>query len=169
MKKGLLILTAALMVAFLFASFSAVSAEPKAPIECVMDIVYADHGDGEYWKGPISGCILEGTIRFDADEANPAYVTGNMLHFFEKFTIYPDVGGEIYGINAGVGDIFNRYKFRANGWVTGASGTPDVEWDYLIGYKTFEMGTSSDPSAGPPITAYDTLMRFVPAQRSSTP
>ena len=163
MKKGLLILTAALMGAFLFASFSTVSAEPKAPIECVMDIVYDDHEDEVYyWYGPVSGCILEGHIRFDADEENPAYVTGNMLHFFEKFTIYPKGGGEIYGINAGVGDIFNKYKFRANGWVTDT--TKPKEWAYLIGYKTFEMGTSSDPF-DPPIFAPDTLLRLVPAQK----
>ena len=62
---------------------------------------------------------------------------------------------------AGVGDIFNKYKFRANGWVTG---TTKPEWAYLIGYKTFEMGTSSDPF-DPPIFAPDTLLRLVPAQK----
>lgn len=167
MKTRSLILTSVLLVILLFVSLPAVSAEPNAPIECVIDIEYDVYDDGAYWYGPISGCILEGTIRFDEDEENPSYFAGNSLHFFEKFTIYPVDGGEIHGTNAGVGDIFNKFKFRANGWVTDA--TPAEDWGYLIGHKTFEMGTSSDPADGLPITAHGTLMRFVPANRQIDP
>ena len=162
MKKRWLILTVALMVSLFLSSFSAVSAEPNEPIECIMDIVYDGHQPGEfYWYGPVSGCSLEGHIRFDADLERPSYFEGNTLHFFEEFTIYPASGGEIYGENAGVGDFFKRFKFRANGWVTDA--TP--EWAHLIGSKTFEMGTSSNPAEGLPITAPGTLLRIVPAER----
>ena len=164
MKTRSLILMLGLLVLLLFVSLSTVSAKPNAPIECVIDIVYDEYDDGFYWYGPVSGCILEGTIRFDEDEENPSYITGNRLHFFEKFTITTSEG-EIYGINAGVGDIFKKFKFRAHGWVTDAS----PEWEHLIGYKTFEMGTSSDPADFPPITAPGTLMRFVPANRQSAP
>lgn len=165
MNKRLSILTTALMVALLFASFLPVAAEPKAPIECVIDIEYDIYDDGEYWYGEVYGCILEGTIRFDADEENPAYVAGKTLHFFEKFTIVLADGSEIYGENAGVGDIFNKFKFRAHGWVTDT--TPG--WEHLIGFKTFEMGTSTDPFGDLPITAHGTLFRLVPANRQNAP
>ena len=154
MKKGTLILITALMVALLFASISAVSAQPDAPgvIECVTDIAY----DGDHWSGTVTGCSLEGTIAYWAVQSE-YFEAGKTLHFSETFTIWPASGGEINGENRGVWN-FSTLKFRANGWVTDAS----EDWAYLVGYKFREMGTTSNPAVLP-ITAPDTTMRLAPA------
>ena len=163
MKKGSLIPIAVLMVALLFVLISVVSArsDQSAVIECVIDIAFDEYPDGFYWQGPVTGCSLEGTIEFRENEERPYYETGNMAHFFEKFTIYPDSGGEIYGKNWGVWN-FSTFKFRANGWVRETS----PEWAHLVGAKYHEMGTTSPPPPEPgPIYAPGGTAKLVPANR----
>jgi hypothetical protein len=168
MRKRWLTLTVTLMLLPFLASFSAVSAEPNGPIECLHDIAYAAHpecpGGTLCWYGPVHDCTLEsleGHIRFVAVRLDEWKTVGNTLHFFEEFTIYTDAG-EIYGENAGIADQ-KKLKYRANGWVTG---TNAAEWEHLVGSKFFEMGTVFVPADPPPIFyAPDTLMRIVPAQR----
>jgi hypothetical protein len=160
MKKRLLLVATALLFVLLFATFSAVSATSNRPIACSVDMVYDEHESGSgyfYWSGSVSGCILEGDIRFDA--AGPPKLVGNSYHWYELFTIYPDSGGEISGYDKGV-IAFSNFEFRSNGWVTDA--TPP--WAHLTGNKFFEIGTSP-PTSDPPIVIEDMLMRLVPAQR----
>jgi hypothetical protein len=127
-------------------------------------MTYDFHGDcpdgTRCWYGEVHDCSLEGNIRFVADR--PAWLKGHVLHFYERFTIYPEDGdgAEIQGTTAGAGHPFPPFSFVANGWVTDAEG----EWEYLIGNKYFEMGTSTDPFS-PPVTVVDMVMRIVPAHR----
>lgn len=162
MKKRLLILASALLIALLFVSFSVATADPEGPFVCQTDIVYAEHDpvnepDLWYWYGPISGCELEGNLRYDVNPDYPPVFPGNSYHFFEKFTLYPNSGGEIHGENAGTVQWSNM-EFRANGWVTDAS----PEWEDMIGYKFHEKGTAVMFPDGT-ITANGTTMRLSPA------
>jgi hypothetical protein len=162
MKKGSLILLTVLLVTLLFVLVSAVSAKPDsaAPIECVLDIAYDEHAPGDfYWLGTVTGCSIEGTVEFRENEAREYYETGNMAHFFEVFTIYPDSGGEIHGFNNGIWN-FSNFNFRAQGRVTKAS----EEWAYLEGSKYHEMGTTGNPEDPLPLEAPDGMMRIVPAK-----
>lgn len=66
MKKNLFVLMIVLAL-LATVSISAVSAEPTAPIECVLDITYDEYESGVfYWVGTLADCELAGTIRFDA-------------------------------------------------------------------------------------------------------
>lgn len=155
MKKKSLILTAVLMVVLLSTSITAVSAQhnESAPIGCVIDMAFDEYPNGDYWYGTVSGngCSIAGTITFNETGAN--YIVGKTEHFFEEFTIQPYSGGEIIGYDNGVWN-FSTFKFRANGYVIGAS----EEWSYLVGYKFHEMGTTSNPDEGLPVTAPATKM-----------
>jgi hypothetical protein len=166
MKKKLLVLIFVLGLLTIL-SISAVSAKSNGPIECVLDITYGDHDgtgnpDDFYWLGTLADCELEGAIQFKAvpeEYAEP----GKALHFVELFTIWPDSGGVIYGKNWGVWN-FSTFKFRANGWVRDAS----PEWEYLVGAKYHEIGTTSPYFGRPediPITAPNGDMKLVPANR----
>lgn len=163
MNKGLLKLITVLIVALLFMPISAVSAESNAPIECELNIIYDQYEPGVfYWLGTLSGCILEGTIRFDAVPDEYAE-SGKVLHFVEEFTIHPDKGGEIKGKNWGVWN-FSTFKFRANGWVRETS----PGWADLVGAKYHEIGTTTPYYGQPediPIYALDGAMRLVLANR----
>jgi hypothetical protein len=165
MSKRSLPLITVLMVAFLFVSSSAVAAQPggSGTIECVLDITYDDYGDGIYWSGTVTGseCSVEGTIRFDAVPAE-YFNAGKTVHFVEEFTIEPYSGGVIKGKNWGVWNL-STFKFRANGWVREASD----EWAHLVGSPYHEMGRTSNPGDGLPITAPDGQMRIVPSDRPS--
>ena len=99
------------------------------------------------WYGHVQGDI-DGVIAFWESDAN--YVVGQTEHFFETFAFWPDSGGYITGADVGLWSFANG-KFHSNGWVTGTS----PEWTGLLGYKYFEMGTTTDPN-GWPITAYGT-------------
>jgi len=165
MKKRFLFLAVALLALFAFASHSAVSAEPNQPIECVIDIVFDAYPDGLHWEGPMYGCELAGDVRFDPDPANPNFAVGNTNHFFELFTITLDNGGFIKGHNAGIWETAN-FKFTANGWVTETS--PGLE--YMIGYKYFEKGTTTDFTTGLlPQSALGTTMKLIPAHGPNNP
>ena len=96
-----------------------------------------DHlGETAYWKGAISGAIT-GVSYFWETSKN--YVVGKVEHFFEDF--YIDLGdGWISGYDSGVWN-FATFKFRATGWVTGAS----ANYEYLIGCKFHEEGITTDP------------------------
>lgn len=163
MKKVSLIPVTVLMVALSFVLISVVSAQSdqSALIECTIDIVVDEWEDGIYWRGPVTGCSLEGTVQFHENPDRLFTPNGTMAHFYELFTIYPDSGGHITGYNNGIWNFAN-FNFRAQGFVTDASD----EWAHLIGAKYHEMGTTSDP--GPefalPIYAFDTHMTIVPAK-----
>jgi hypothetical protein len=147
----------------LFVSLSAVSAKPGA-IECDLEITY-DTWDGEenppYWLGTLTGpgCTVEGSIAFFAVHDEYTY-PGNTMHFVETFVIRPYAGGEIHGKNYGVWNL-TTFKYRANGWVLDAS----EEWEYMVGYKYHETGTTGNPADGLPIEAPGGWAKLVPANR----
>jgi hypothetical protein len=149
MKKRSLILMTVLLLALLSSSVPAVSAQSDAPIECMINLTF-DPDVGPFWDGTVSGCSLQGLIRIWETDEN--FFPGKTEHFFEIFTIWPESGGVINGVDAGVWN-FKTFKFRANGWITSAS----EGWDYLVGYKFHEMGRTSDPSVMP-MTAPNTAM-----------
>ena len=156
MKKVWIILTTVmlvLMLTLLSMPITAVSAEPNQPIECVVDIEFnppIDPLDPRCWHGTVSGCSIAGEIEFCE---LPAELVGRNKFFFETFTINPSVGGEIRGVDEGVWN-FSTFKFRANGYVTETS----PEWEDMVGFKFHEMGTTSNPADGFPVTAYNTKM-----------
>jgi hypothetical protein len=161
MKKRRLLRVTVLMVALLFVSSAAVAVQPSGSgtIDCVLDITYDEWEPGVfYWFGTITGpeCSVAGDIQF---VEGPAFEAGKTLHFTEEFTIWPDSGGEIYGMDWGVWN-FSTLKFRAQGWVTDA--TP--EWEHLVGSHYHEMGWTSDPNFIP-IYAPDGQMRIAPSNR----
>jgi hypothetical protein len=165
MKKGTLIVLTVLMVALLFVLTSAVSAKPNesGSMECVLNIAYDEYAPEDfYWLGTVTGCSIAGTIKFWEEDLN--YVVGKTEHFFEVFTIEPDSGGVINGRDEGVWN-FSTFKFRANGCVTDAS----EEWAHLVGNKYHEMGTTSNPDEGLPITAPGGMMRLAPAEAPCIP
>ena len=141
MKKRLLIMMIVLMLTLLFSSITAVSAQPNKPIACVVDLTFDPDVNNNCWLGTVSGCDIAGDITICE---LPPYFVGKTEHFFEEFTIEPSSGGEIRGVDAGVWN-FTTFNFRANGWVTDAS----EGWEYLVGYKLHEMGTTSDPAVMP--------------------
>ncbi len=162
MKRTLI---AALVVGMLVllcvpASVVAARSTESEPIRCVEDIAANQwdlpQSDEVYWRGPVSGCGIEGTVTFH-EHWDENYVVGTTEHFFETFTFWPTSGGYITGTDAGVWN-FATFKFRANGWVTETS----PEWASLLGYKFQEMGKTSDPNAGLPITGYGTTMMLAP-------
>ncbi|MGD2040799.1 MAG: hypothetical protein PVH11_08230 [Anaerolineae bacterium] len=159
MKERRLLRVIVLMVALLLVSSAAVAAQPSdsRAIECVLDIDY----NGAYWFGTVTGprCSVEGTIRFDAVEDEYFY-PGKTMHFVEEFTIWPSDGGEIYGKDWGVWNM-TTFKFRAQGWVTDASD----EWAHLVGSRYHEIGVTSNPDDGLPITAPDGQMHIAPSNR----
>ena len=161
MKKRSLKIIVVLIVMFLFVPILVVSAESNAPVECVLDITYAEYEpEVFYWLGTLADCELAGTIKFVAVDEEYAF-PGKTMHFVELFTIKPDIGGEITGKNWGVWNL-STLKFRANGWVLDAS----QEWEHLVGAKYHEMGTTTNPEYLP-IFAPDGAMRLVPAERPS--
>lgn len=137
MKNRMLILMMVLMLTLLFSSITAVSAQPNKPMECVVDLTFDPKVNDNCWLGKVSGCSIAGQITICE---LPPYFVGKTEHFYEEFTIEPNSGGEIYGVDAGVWN-FSTFKFRANGLVTGAS----PEWEDLVGFKLHEIGTTSDP------------------------
>jgi hypothetical protein len=164
MKKRSLFVITVLVAASLLVSGSAAAAKPSAPgtIDCAVDIEYDEYEPGtHYWLGTITGpdCSVAGTIRFDAVLDEYAY-PGNTMHFVEEFTIEPYGGGVIYGKNWGVWNM-STFKFRAHGWVREASD----EWAHLVGSQYHEMGVTSDPALGLPITAPDAQAKLTPSNR----
>ena len=143
-----------LMIALLFSSITAASAKPNASplIKCVVDIQTSPPGVKPDWYGTIEGeeCSIAGTVTFNETDEN--FDAGKSGHFFEEFTIKPYSGGEIHGEDNGVWN-FSTFKFRANGYVTGAS----PKWEHLVGYKFHEMGTTTSPDE-PIISVTDTVM-----------
>jgi hypothetical protein len=157
MKKRPLLVITVLMVAFLFVASAPVAAQPSGSgaIKCVLDIEY----NGAFWFGTVTGprCSVEGTIRFDAVEDEYFY-PGKTMHFVEEFTIWPDSGGVIKGKDWGVWNL-TTFKFRANGWIREASD----EWAHLVGSRYHEIGWTSNPDDGLPITAPDGKMTIAPS------
>lgn len=105
-----------------------------------------------HWEGPLTSDI-EGTIEF-WEHWDQNYVVGGTEHFFETFIIETK-HGTITGVDEGVWN-FATFKFRANGWVTDATG----DWAYLVGYKFHEMGTTSQfppPEGSTIVTGTGTL------------
>ena len=100
-----------------------------------------DHlGETAYWKGTISGAITGDSYFW---ETAKNYVVGKVEHFFEDF--YIDLGdGWVSGYDNGVWN-FVTFKFRASGWITGAS----ENCEYLIGCKFHEEGFTTSPDVLP--------------------
>jgi len=148
-----------LVAACLLVSSSAVAAQPGASgaIKCALDMSY----NGSYWFGTVTGpdCSVAGTIRFDAVFDEYTY-PGETMHFVEEFTIEPYAGGVIRGKNWGVWNM-STFKFRAHGWVREASD----EWAHLVGAQYHEIGVTSDPALGLPITAPDGKAKLAPSKR----
>jgi len=146
MKKRSLLLILVLMLTILSSPISAVSAQStNRPMECLADLTFNPNNDPNCWHGTVRGCSVAGQITICEE---PASFMGKTEHYFEVFTIEPWDGGQIYGVDAGVWN-FTTFKFRANGFITGAS----PEWVDLVGFKFHEMGTTTDPALGWPITA----------------
>jgi len=89
------------------------------------------------WLGTVSGDI-NGSVKFQPQPAY-SYVVGSVKHFYEIFTITTISGDVISGYDVGVWN-FSTFKFRAQGWVTSATGA----WAHLVGYKYHEMGVTTE-------------------------
>jgi hypothetical protein len=150
--------SAALVAAVFVPGVVAATPAESAPLQGVVDMEIGGTGTcpappvnvpepGFCWLGRIEGDV-EGTIAFWETAAN--YVVGKAEHFFEVFLVLPDSGGSFSGTDDGLWN-FSTFKFRSQGWVTAAS----EEWAFLVGYKFFEMGRTSNPDLGLPITADD--------------
>jgi hypothetical protein len=102
------------------------------------------------WYGTVEGDI-DGTIAFW--EMDARYRAGMVLWFSEIFTIVPDSGGYINGVERGIWYL-KDFRFKTTGWVTSTS----PEWEDLLGAKFHEKGVTSDPGLGLPVTADGTKM-----------
>ena len=155
MRKVAVTTLIACMLALVFASASGVSATPSDPdgFTCEMAASFDLAVPGAHWEGTVTGCKIQGTIEvFEL----PASFVGNTEHFFETYTITTSTG-VISGVDQGVWG-FNTFKFRANGWITEATG----DWSYLSGYKLHESGyTSAVPPAEGSIVTLTGTMFFV--------
>lgn len=142
MRKVAVAALAVCMMALVFASVPAVSAasEEDAPMVCSMTATFDLSTPSEPWKGSLTGCAIAGSLL--VYEKPDVFFAGNTEHFFEDFVITTSTG-VISGVDQGVWD-FTTFKFRANGWVTDATG----DWSYLVGYKLHESGHTS---AVPPL------------------
>ncbi len=100
-----------------------------------------------YWLGDVTGDI-EGTYTW-VGTAPPVF-RGKTWHYQGQFTIVTIGGGSITGYGEGVYNLqpgSKGWSYRANGWVTGASG----DYGHLVGYKYHENGVTTAPV--PPIHA----------------
>jgi hypothetical protein len=114
---------------------------PYCPVVSKQDVL----DETGCWYGTVTGDIT-GTIAFWEDPAG--IVVDSTLHFFEKFTFWPDQGkGWVIGYDEGWYDLVTG-AFTASGEVTGSSGG---KWAALVGRSFYEVGTTTDPS-GYPIT-----------------
>lgn len=144
-RNGLAAVLATGMLALVMASAPAVAAAETEPLrgEMTISVVFPECPDC-HWAGTISGDIV-GTIEL-WEIWDKIFVVGSTEHYFETFKITTSTG-VISGVDQGLWN-FATFKFRANGWVTEATG----DWAYLVGYKVHEMGTTSaPPPAGPPL------------------
>jgi len=146
----MLALTSALSIA----SVSATSNENE-PLRCHMEIDVYWTPTPPHWIGTITGDIT-GTIEF---WEGPAKLVGNVDHFSETFIIKTS-DGIITGYDLGLYN-FNTFKFRANGWVTGAE-PADGPLAYLVGYKFFEIGTTTTFIVGEPVHGTADMMLVAP-------
>jgi len=135
MRKAFGAVLVGCMLALVFASASVASADESEPLRGGMQISIDLSAADLHWEGPLTGDI-EGTIQF-WEHWDENYVVGGTEHFFETFIIMTD-RGTITGMDAGVWNLAT-FKFRANGWVTDATG----DWAYLVGYKMHEIGTTT--------------------------
>jgi hypothetical protein len=118
-------------------------------ISCDQMIVYDWGAGSNHWVGNLSGCPIAGTVEYWETDLN--FSVGKTEHFFEEFLITTPTG-TISGMEKGIWN-FATFKFRAEGWVTKATG----EWTYLVGYKFHEMGTTTDPNIGTAIYGPSTM------------
>ncbi len=158
MRKALASILVVCIIAILAVSVSAVmgpgnSSRHGKPLFCTEEMAYDVWSDGAYWKGTLTG-DMQGTVRFWEQPQN--YVEGSTEYFFETFVI-TTARGVVQGHDEGVYNL-NTGEFWANGVVTAASGY----WAYLEGYQIYEMGWTSLPSSGLPITAHNIPVVLVP-------
>jgi len=142
-----MVITLFLTLAVMALPLVSVSAQPMKPLRCEMELTFDLGLPDPHWIGTVTGDI-EGTIEF-WEFWDQNYVVGKTEHFFERFLITTDGGDTIEGFDQGVWNFGTTFKFRANGWVTEASG----DWAYLVGYKMFEIGMTSP---FPPSPVYGT-------------
>jgi hypothetical protein len=102
------------------------------------------------WYGTVTG-DMTGTIAFWEDPPEKWWQAPGSSgmhtwagHFFEKFTFRPSSGGWIAGYDNGLFNLKTGH-FVASGFVTDAS----PQWEALIGYRYFELGTTTDPMVYP--------------------
>jgi len=154
MKKWSLIIVTMLLVVFIFSTLNASAGrpDPAGTIQCNMNI--ATEGAG--WYGNIEDCELEGDVEFHA-VLEEYFFPGNTWHYVETFIIHPTGGGELTGKDYGVWNVATL-KFRANGWISGAS----EEWSDYVGYHFQEMGTTT-PLEVKPVVADNTMVKLAPA------
>ncbi len=127
--------------------------EPE-PLLCTFELTFDTDHPELGWVGTVSG-DLEGTLQLNEHFAD-IFVVGATEHFFEDSVIATE-NGNITGVDKGVWN-FGTYKFRATGWVTGA--TTD-EMAYLVGYKMNMMGVTSAFPPTPPDTLVTAMGRIM--------
>jgi hypothetical protein len=141
MRSKLWVVVVLLLVAFLA---TAGAAQAKAPLTCEGSF-YTD-ALMDHWEVALTGDV-DGTMYVYGDPTREFFFPGKTEHFFETWIVFADDGGWFSGTDAGVWS-FVTFKFRANGWVTEAS----PEWQFLVGHKFHEIGTTTDPFTGNPFS-----------------
>ena len=108
-----------------------------------------------HWVGTVSGDVT-GTVEFWESPDNT--IVGKVMHFYETFKI-STATSDICGYDVGLW-TFSTFKFRAQGWVTTATG----EWAGLVGYKFHEMGytTAFPPPDGHTISGTGSMFLATP-------
>lgn len=145
-------------IALLWFAVPATAAPPSSSGTLRFDISIEFTDPQFYWWGSAQGGI-NGLVKYEGNPDDPNWFGGvsPAAHFHEVFTICPGFSGApeacttestsyITGVDEGVYLFLSgsgKWHFMANGWVTGAS--PD--YAYLIGYKYFENGWTTDPNA----------------------
>ena len=120
-------------------------AQAKAPLKCEAEF-YTDMSM-DHWEVALTGDVA-GTMYVYGDPSREFFFPGKTEHFFETWDVYSDSGEWLFsGNDAGVWS-FVTFKFRANGRVTEAA----PEWQYLVGHKFHEIGTTTDPFTGDPFS-----------------
>jgi hypothetical protein len=152
MRSRLGLLAVAAMVAGCMLALPAVAQADTEDIYRA-DVAISNNFTPPVWLGTVSGDI-NGTVKFQPLPAN-SYVVGSVKHFYEIFTITTSAG-VISGYDVGVWN-FSTFKFRAEGWVTSATG----DWAGLTGYKYHEMGYTTP--LNPPTPIHGTGSMFIAA------
>jgi hypothetical protein len=110
------------------------------------------------WHGTLSGDLTAAISFWEMPNRLMGPNDDKVMQFFEVILIQPKAGGWMLGTDKGIWN-FATFKFRAEGWITGAS----TDLAGYIGYRYFEMGTTTDP-AGQVLEATDVRWSMTKAQ-----